>query len=71
MKFTLAGAIFLSFAIARMRRIECKYLREDENVLSMEELVTRATLEDIIQIRQNSVDGFLSLCLMTIGSVMH
>lgn len=61
-----AALIIFSIEIAAMRAIAQKYTRDDEDLIEVEEFISRASLEDIVRMRHHSITSFIAFCLLSI-----
>lgn len=68
---TKAAIFILIVSLIRMYKLDRKYCREGEDMIEVEEFISRASLEDIIKMQHYSTNFIMSFCLMTIGSIVN
>lgn len=56
---------------ARFHRIASKYREPGDEKLELEDFTWKISLEDLVLLRNCSVNGWFALGLMTIGSMMR
>jgi hypothetical protein len=64
------GMFLLMMAVASIKTIERRYYRNGENDLSVEELLSRASLDDIVRFRFYVIQVWIGLGFASIGSVL-
>lgn len=69
---TLAGFFILTLEATAIYRLYSKYFREGEVAgATVEEFLSRATLEDIIKMNVHQAGAFYALCIMTMGRLFN
>lgn len=63
---TKAGFAIMICEMVSIHFLYKKYFGQSANI-TIEEFLSRASLEDIIKMRHHSINGFLAMCVMTIG----
>lgn len=67
---TFAAILIFMFEFVAIKKLEQKYYRNGETDLDPIEFVSRATLDDIIKYRYHINNTWLSMGIMSIGSIV-
>jgi hypothetical protein len=67
----LAAITIFFMEIGALWWLEQKYCREDETTISIDEFITRATLDDILRHRHHAISAWIALGTAAIASIVR